>query len=958
MPRPKSNLSQTVFVRYSPPNPAVTHTLLTSTFSECGPVKKCSVIRDQKHDDGHKHDNATNHGDDDDDDGGKSPNAEKEDAKRTRGYGFVRFASPEDAAEAVAKLHGTYLTVGEYGDRVKLFVERASDATDNTDGKKRGGKKGADVSGSKGKEDRPVEDDAGKEQQVQDQQDTQQEQQFQVDEVMARRKRTARIILRNLAFSAKVSHIRTAMESTFGKEAVVDVHLPLVPGSNNTNDKDNHPGKGKGKGKGRGGPMHRGFAFVTFDNAAQAQKAVEMGSLVIKGREVAMDYSVSKFQHKRMAQEEQHVEEVEENDAEDEEEKGMEEDEEDNPKKGGEGSSGDDSSDSNDDDDDGDNDSDSSSDDDDDGSDSEASDDDSEDDQEDDDGVPKEHQRPKPVNDPRRTLFVRNVPFDANRTDLFEVFRHYGRIESIYLVKDRDTGVGKGTAFVRYEVETSSKRALEAAGSSTTGGPFVAKSTEAGDDPTANLAGGQGLYLSGRRLLIDPAVDRDTASSLKVERDEDGKPLDRNVGKDRRNLYLSTEGRVAGGTTPDEPGPWEELPESDRLKRGRAHQEKSSKLRSPLFFVNPVRLSFRNLAKHVDEAALKKLAIDGIQAGLEADLVSKEDVMAHWRASGDMTARDIVHKISELGEAGDFIVPPYDEAAGIRRHIPSVYIDRDFAGVGGAAGTSTSGKKELAPSRGFGFVEFTHHAHALACLRELNNNPAYSAEYAAGGKKAVGMRKRQRKGGKKGKKGTRTFEDDAEGGDAADFVGDDGRVRIPRLIVEFTVENKAKARQQAEHRAHQLANAEKQRAANRAAKKERDNEDATEDKKSKSNKKKKGRGALQREKKRRKREEGSNDTPSEDTTGQQSKKARKVSHDAADAEAPAQPKIKGVKPPKKRKVDKEEQAFENMVRSYKQAFAGGGDDSLKGKKTRNNSGADKEISANPRAEVTKKRWFD
>ena len=29
-------------------------------------------------------------------------------------------------------------------------------------------------------------------------------------------------------------------------------------------------------------------------------------------------------------------------------------------------------------------------------------------------------------------------------------------------------------------------------------------------------------------------------------------------------------------------------------------------------------------------------------------------------------------------------------------------------------------------SRGFGFVEFKEHAHALACLRFLNNNPAYA----------------------------------------------------------------------------------------------------------------------------------------------------------------------------------------------------------------------------------------
>ena len=39
-------------------------------------------------------------------------------------------------------------------------------------------------------------------------------------------------------------------------------------------------------------------------------------------------------------------------------------------------------------------------------------------------------------------------------------------------------------------------------------------------------------------------------------------------------------------------------------------------------------------------------------------------------------------------------------------------------------------------SKGYGFVEFQHHAHALACLRELDNNVIYHAD-AAGGKTQV-----------------------------------------------------------------------------------------------------------------------------------------------------------------------------------------------------------------------------
>ena len=36
-----------------------------------------------------------------------------------------------------------------------------------------------------------------------------------------------------------------------------------------------------------------------------------------------------------------------------------------------------------------------------------------------------------------------------------------------------------------------------------------------------------------------------------------------------------------------------------------------------------------------------------------------------------------------------------------------------------------AGTKDIAQSRGYGFVEFQHHGHALACLRQLNNNPDY-----------------------------------------------------------------------------------------------------------------------------------------------------------------------------------------------------------------------------------------
>lgn len=67
-----------------------------------------------------------------------------------------------------------------------------------------------------------------------------------------------------------------------------------------------------------------------------------------------------------------------------------------------------------------------------------------------------------------------------------------------------------------------------------------------------------------------------------------------------------------------------------------------------------------------------------------------------------------------------------------------------------------------------------HHAHALACLRELNNNPGYSESWAINGKKAAEI-KRNAEWKSSGAKGLSSFGEK------------DGGVKVPRLIVEFAV---------------------------------------------------------------------------------------------------------------------------------------------------------------------------
>lgn len=733
---------------------------------------------------------------------------------------------------------------------------------------------------------------------------------------LSSKKKTARVILRNLSFYATEYHIRQTMKE-FGE--IVDINLPLVPqpkidSDDNDIGNDDSPFKKKKK---KVNQQHRGFAFVTFANPKSAHDAVQQCSsstkqIIIKKRPVAIDFSVAKVQHNRIKEEQAH------------EKKNVDQEKEDSSSTGSDSDSGSDSESGSDS-----------------GSDSESGSDeesDSEESEDDEDNDTKDTKSPPPHdnNSHSHSLFLRNLPFDATRQDLFLLFKQFGYIDGIFLVKDKDTGICRGTAFVKFQKEGGCARALQACSNSDTPGGAAAGFQSGKDmtaDSTTNSSAG-GLFLHGRRILVDLAVDKSTADTLKVERDEDGKPIGQKIGKDRRNMYLKGEGRVEkvedGGTDNDA---WENLTESDQQKRGRAHQEKHTKLRSPLFFINPFRLSIRNLSKSLDESQLKELMVKGIQQGLHNGLVTKDDLIAHWRAGGEMTAREIMEKVATAERKGD-VVPSYDEKKGIKNYIPSVFIDRDF-------GADGKGHKNTAPSRGFGFVEFTHHAHALACLRELNNNSTYSSDYVAGGKKAIALKRNKKK---KRQKSQMNIDDGAA---PEDFIGEDGKVRIPRLIVEFTVENKAKARKQAERKAQQQANVVKQKA---ELKEQRKSETGAELKRKK---KKKSRGAQQREKKRKMREEGGNGSSTENKTEKVVKK-QKFEEKRDVPEMRRDVKLKGVKPSKKKKMNDDavgEKTFEDMVRNYKETFAGGIKGSTK-------TGEIEKMTENPRKDVTKKRWFN
>ncbi|KAK0434571.1 translation initiation factor 3 RNA-binding subunit [Armillaria borealis] len=59
------------------------------------------------------------------------------------------------------------------------------------------------------------------------------------------------------------------------------------------------------------------------------------------------------------------------------------------------------------------------------------------------------------------TLRVTNVSEDTQENDLRELFQVFGRIMRVYVGRDRETGAGKGFAFVSFDERAHAQRAME-----------------------------------------------------------------------------------------------------------------------------------------------------------------------------------------------------------------------------------------------------------------------------------------------------------------------------------------------------------------------------------------------------------------------------------------------------------------------------------------------------------------
>ncbi|KAF9938412.1 RNA recognition motif-containing protein, partial [Mortierella alpina] len=483
-----------------------------------------------------------------------------------------------------------------------------------------------------------------------------------------------RLIVRNLPWKIRESELRTLFQK-YG--TVHEVNLPR---------------------KYEGGPL-RGFGFVQMEQLDATEKAVAaLNGTEHHGRTIAVDWALAKDRFEEAEANTAAVEEAtEEKDedvemedvtaGDDDEEENEDEDEDE------EGSEGEDDEDQEldlkhlq-------------------GSDDEEAEDSDEEDAEDEDEAAlaaldaeeaKENEQSKmtlPEPSEGTTLFIRNLDFEATKDDLFEMFRHWGKLRYCRVTMDHDTGRSRGTGFVCYYNKGAADNCMaEAERVAAIVNPIQSENDRKKKNNFVKHAVLQPdlpeelavkFTLNGRVLNVVRAVDKKSAVNL-LEAGQHKRERE-----DRRNLYLMREGVIF----PDSPAAASILPGELSKRQASFSARRALLARNPSLFISKTRLSIRNLPLKMDEKELRKLGVQAIQK-------FKNEVKDGKRAH----------------------LSPEEQAEGWDKRVfvkqAKVVRSKD----------RVDGNTQQLRSKGYGFLEYSTHSHALAGLRWLNNNPSLFGE--------------------------------------------------------------------------------------------------------------------------------------------------------------------------------------------------------------------------------------
>ncbi|KAL4929584.1 mRNA-binding ribosome biosynthesis protein NOP4 [Aspergillus undulatus] len=299
------------------------------------------------------------------------------------------------------------------------------------------------------------------------------------------------------------------------------------------------------------------------------------------------------------------------------------------------------------------------------------------------------------------TIFIRNLPFTCDDETLYEHFTQFGPLRYARIVVDPETERPRGTGFVCFWKPENCASCVQ--GAPKQQDPLSAEK-EKGKKGTIikqsvlqnENADPSGRYtLDGRVLQISRAVSKSRATQL--EEEGVSKRLVRDT--DKRRLYLLNEGTVSSSSPL-----YSKLSPSEIKMREDSFKQRQNFIRkNPSLHFSLTRLSVRNIPRHVTSKDLKQLAREGI-VGFAKDVkegtrqpLSKEEMD---RASEEMREAERIRK---------------KKGVGVVRQAKIVFEGRDGSKVAEGSGAGRS--------RGYGFIEYYTHRHALMGLRWLNGHP-------------------------------------------------------------------------------------------------------------------------------------------------------------------------------------------------------------------------------------------
>lgn len=173
--------------------------------------------------------------------------------------------------------------------------------------------------------------------------------------------------------------------------------------------------------------------------------------------------------------------------------------------------------------------------------------------------------------------------------------------------------MSRGTAFIKFK-DISTADSLITKYEKIRINPKEKKEMKEEGERKKRFWGIEQLIFRGRNLLLSRAVTRkDLKQYLWKEWVMDRRMAEREMAaKDNRNTYLLTEGEIDEenrGDMNDRGNVHWMTDWSDFEKRQQNQKEKETKLRNPLFFVNPHRLLVKNLGPHITSNYLKQICI-------------------------------------------------------------------------------------------------------------------------------------------------------------------------------------------------------------------------------------------------------------------------------------------------------------------------------------------------------------